>query len=376
MAATQFGINHPMSQSVWAKRLTYEALHAAKAGMFVGKSSDSLIEEKDELTKDAGSEVKMFMRSQLQGEGKIDNETLSGNEEALAYRYDKLVINQLRHGVSIKGRVDLQRVSPKMRDEALSGLRDWWADRLDTCYFNQLAGNTFAETTYGLKYTGLNSVSAPTRQLFANSKTSESGGGSPLAAGDKFTLDLITKARIAMKTGRYPVRPLKVGGMETYILFLHPYQVFDLKSNTATGQWQDIQKAAMNGGLVTKNPIFTGALGMYDGVLLHEADRIPWGLEVAAGAQTVDGRFGSTLGVANIARAVMCGAQAAWFATGRENGSSNRYRWTEESRDHDNELAVASALVFGIKKARFRNPDDSDARDNGVLTISSYSLAA
>jgi hypothetical protein len=42
-------------------------------------------------------------------------------------------------------------------------------------------------------------------------------------------------------------------------MFLHPYQVTDLRSNVSTGQWLDIQKAAMAGADSTKSPIYTGA---------------------------------------------------------------------------------------------------------------------
>jgi N4-gp56 family major capsid protein len=62
-----------------------------------------------------------------------------------------------------------------------------------------------------------------------------------------------------------------IGGEQKYVMFLHHYQVTDMKANVSTNQWFDIQKAALQGGNVTKNPIYTGALGEYNGVILHAA---------------------------------------------------------------------------------------------------------
>jgi hypothetical protein len=44
-----------------------------------------------------------------------------------------------------------QRVPFSVREEAMSGLRDWWAVRLDTWFANQIAGYTVQADT---RYTG------------------------------------------------------------------------------------------------------------------------------------------------------------------------------------------------------------------------------
>ena len=77
------------------------------------------------------------------------------------------------------------------------------------------------------------------------------------------------------KVATNQMRKVMVGNKDYYVMFLHPYQVTDLRTNTNTGQWIDIQKAAMTGGQVSDNPIFTGALGIYNGVILFESVRMP-----------------------------------------------------------------------------------------------------
>ena len=58
------------------------------------------------------------------------------------------------------------------------------------------------------------------------------------------------------------IRPIKVNGEDKYVMFLHPYQVYDIRTSTSTGQWLDIQKAAMTGGQIDNNPIYTGAFSV------------------------------------------------------------------------------------------------------------------
>lgn len=64
----------------------------------------------------------------------------------------------------------------------------------------------------------------------------------------------------------------------------------------------------------------------------------------------------STTQVSSVRRAVLCGAQAAMLAFGREDGPE-RYTWVEELFDYENELGVSAGLIFGLKKTTFNNSD-------------------
>jgi N4-gp56 family major capsid protein len=131
--------------------------------------------------------------------------------------------------------------------------------------------------------------------------------------------------------------------------------VTDLRTNTASGQWLDIQKAAMTGGEVEDNPIFDGSLGVYNGAILHEDVRVTPG---AVGLVSYP----------NVRRAVMAGAQSATMAFGRDNGP-NRYTWVEELFDYENQLGVAAGLIWGLKKTNF------NGFDFGTIVTSSYAAA-
>ncbi len=362
MAATAYGTNNPLAVKLWSKMLSVEALKATWISRFIGDSTSDMIQVKDETGKSAGDSVTYGLRMQLSGNGTLGDGTLEGNEEALATYSDALIINQLRHAVRSQGRMSQQRVPFSVRDEALSGLKDWWADRLDFAGFNQLCGNVGPSgTSYGttnavdIRWTGLQTPIAPD----ANHYTNAQGGANDttLGSGNIFTLTMIDKAIERAKTLTPAIRPVKVGGKDFYVAWLHPYQVTDLRTNTSTGQWLDIQKAAMTGGMVNDNPIFDGSLGVYNGVILHEDYRVTQGYNPSG-----------NVAISSVRRATFCGAQAAMIGFGRDN-AVNKFTWVEELFDYENQLGVSAGLIFGLKKTVYNSSDFA------TIVMSSYAVA-
>lgn len=125
MAVTSYGVNDPLAVKLWSKRLSVEVLKNTWASRFMGPTSASIIQIKDETSKSAGDKVTYGLRMQLAGSGVIGDGTLEGQEEALTTFSDAVLINQLRHAVRSAGRMTQQRVPFNIREEALSGLRDW-----------------------------------------------------------------------------------------------------------------------------------------------------------------------------------------------------------------------------------------------------------
>lgn len=353
MAVTNYGVNDALAVKLWSKKLWVEALKQTWSNRFIGDSTNSLMVMKDETQKSAGDQVTFGLRMQLSGPGVQGDGTLEGNEESLTTYSDALVINQLRHAVRSAGRMSQQRVPFDVRMEALSGLKDWWADRLDYSFFNQLCGNTAQTDT---RYTGNQATIAPDSSHIV--RAGGQANDQSLTSADTFNLQLIDKAVEKAKTLSPALRPVKVDGKEFYVLFLHPYQVTDLRISTSTGQWLDIQKAAMTGGMVKDNPIFDGSLGVYNGVILHEAYRISQGCSSAT----------PTSAVANTRRAVLCGAQSGVVGFGREAGPE-RFTWVEELFDYENQLGVSAGLIFGMKKTTFNSADFA------TITIPTYAAA-
>lgn len=353
MAGTSYGVNDALAVKLWSKALSVEALKKTYIFKFIGSGADSLIQTKSETSKGPGDKVTFGLRMQANGDGVLGDGILEGNEESLTTYSDALFIDQLRHAHRVQGRMSEQRVPFNIRSECKDSLSDWFANRMDTAFANQIAGNTAASD---VRYTGNNAAVAPsaTRIVYPNaSRNSED----TINSSDSFTLTQIDKAVELARTASPMIRPMKVAGEDMYVAFLHDYQVTSLRTNTSTGQWFDIQKASLSGNADSKNPIFTGALGVYNGVVLHRWNRLP----VAPSS--------SAAGAGKVRRAVLCGAQAAQIAFGQDNGPS-KFTWKEKLFDYDNQFGVAAGTIFGLKKTVFNSVDF------GTILMPSYAVAA
>jgi N4-gp56 family major capsid protein len=356
MAETSFGLNHPLAVKLWSKKLFHEALKSTYFGRFMGTGSDNLIQIKSETSKDAGDKITFGLRMQLSGDGTGGDDTLEGNEEALTLYNDAVYIDQLRHAVVSGGKMSEQRVPFSVREEARMGLQDWFSGRFDTAMFNQLAGRSGIADT---RYTGSQAAPAPTKVMVggfgagAHADTTEAS----LSATTTHTLQLRDlDALVAFaKTTSPMIRPIMIGGKPHYLCFIHPNTTFQLRGQANAGQWADIQLAAMQGGIYKDNPIVTGALGVYNGVILHESAYIPNTESVAAG--NTDYR-----------RAIFCGAQAGVIAFG-QGGSANKMKWNEEMFDYGNKLGVSAGTIYGLKKTQFNGSDFS------VITVPHWAPA-
>jgi N4-gp56 family major capsid protein len=91
----------------------------------------------------------------------------------------------------------------------------------------------------------------------------------------------------------------------------------------------------------SSNPIFTGALGVYNQVILKENPRLPAITTASSGT----GR-----------RAILTGAQAAVFAVG-QNNTPEKMSWVEELFDYENQLGVSAGMIWGVKKCVFNSTD-------------------
>src|SRR6185295_13728078 len=355
---TNYGVNHPLAIKKWSNELMSEALKKTYVLQFMSKSKDSLVSIKSDLTTSGGGDrIRQGIRSQLRGDGVQGDSTLEGNEESLETFYQDVVVDQLRHAVRSQGKMSEQRVPFSVRDEARDGLADWWADRIDQWFFNQIAGNTAVSDG---RYYGFNATVLPDADHVSYGNSGVAGTAIETIEANsisnttvcKMNLTFIDTAIEKAKIAKNALRPIKVNGKSHYVMFLHPYQVTSLRTNTATGQWADIQKSVIQGGAGTDNPIFTGALGMYNNVVLHESVRVP-----AARTNT------------SVRRAILCGAQAACIAFGRNYGKDT-FSWVEELFDYKNKLGVAAGCQAGMIKTRF------DGSDYGTVVCPTYAVAA
>ena len=358
MATTSYGVNDNLAVKLWAKKLFAESLKETSFSFLTGSGSDSVVQLRGEMNKSEGDRVRIGLRMQLSGDGVAGDGTLEGSEESLTTYFDDVLIDQLRHAVRSAGKMSEQRVPFSVRNEARLGLQDWWADRLDQWFFNQCGGYTPQTDT---RYTGMQAVSAPGTSSQVWSEDGTTTDQDLDSSGDTMTLAAIDKAVVLAKTRIMPLRPATIKGKKLFAMFLHPYQVRDLRQASSGQTWMDIQRALVEGGFKGEgdSPIYKGGsmVGIYNGVLLLENTRVPQGVNSSTGAA-----------ITTVRRAVMCGAQAAAFAYGQKNGATEM-SWVEELFDYENQLGVSAGMIAGLTKLTF------NGYDHGTIVLSTYAAA-
>lgn len=347
MAKQTFPVGHPLAVKLWSKRMDAEALYKTIASEYIGEGKGSLAQIQTETRKGPGDYVKFGIRMLANGDGTTEGETQEGNEESITRFNDGLYINELGHAhrtADGETSIDVQRVPYNLREECHDSLTDWFADRKDTVFFNQLAGNTAVTDP---KYTGFNATIAPssTRIIRAGALSTDQA-----VAGDStktFRLSDIDKMVNIAETTSPMFRPIKKLGSEVdWVCFIHPDQELSLRGDTATaGNWFDLQGKKLQGGDGGKNGLYTGQLGIYNRTLLVKTKYLPAGIHSSSGAVQTNTR-----------RAVFCGAQAMAVAFGK-SGGPNKYKWVEQMFDYDREFGVRVSSIFGVKKTVYNNVD-------------------
>ena len=331
--------------------------------MGVGESAQTPLQTLPHLERDSGEKISYDLVMQLKMKPIQGDANLRGKEEELKFYTDSLYIDQLRGGVNTGGRMSRKRTIHDMRQIARVRQSEWWARLFDETLFMYLSGargvnSDFIEDTSFTGYAN-NAFVAPDSQhiLYGGDATSKA----TLDSADKLTLGTIDKALSRAEvmgggtTGIPSIQPCEIDGEPHYVLVMHPWQEYDLRTNTSTGQWLDIQKAAA-GAEGKANPIFKGGLGMYNNVVLHKHKSTILFSDYGAASPAV----------VRAARALFLGRQAGVVAFGSP-GTGLRFDWHEEMEDRGNQVVITTSSIFGAKKTAFTI--DSTSRDFGVIAI-------
>lgn len=353
MALTSFGTNAPQTVQIWSKQTMREALKKTFFKKFMGTGKKAILQRITDLEKNRGDTIKYDLLMQAKGAGVTGDNVLKSNEEALVYHQDSVVIDQLRNAHSFR-RMSQQRTIHNMRTDAKDSLSDWFAGKFDDYMFRYLCGDT--SISHGQAGTAPDADHYVVCGDVSNTGTIATDEGN-LSNNDQIDLHDLDYAKEKAKTLTPPILPVMVDGKEYYVAVLHSYSVTDIRTNVNSGQWLDIQKNA--GPRDDKgNAIFSGALGVYNDIVLYESTRI-------------------FTPVSNVRRNLFLGAQAGVIAFGnaydtisqRSVGKDNLFSWYEETDDYGNEKGVGVGSIFGIKKTTF------DSKDYGLIVLTCYSAS-
>jgi len=314
MADQRNQVNIPANlvPKVWAKKVWHEGVKDSYFDKFTAMDGSNVVHQNKDLTNVKGDSVVFGLMMNLSGAGVEGNRaTLTGNEEALNI-YDFTVNTQLVRNAVSRFEADDQKTQYDMLKEIKGALKQWLSDWLDNKLITKLT------TT----------MPNPTETVYASAANTVSS----ITANDKLTTALISRAKRKAMMHAPKVQPIKVDGMDKYIMLISPWAARDLKDDP---KWLAAQQNANVRG--SKNPIFTGALGEYDGVILYEYERVSLSNGGASSA--------------NVCYNLLLGKQAACFAVARPA------KHIEQTDDYGNVAGNGIAFYGAVEKTKFNGKD-------------------
>lgn len=319
MADQRNQVNVPANlvPKVWAKKVWHEGVKDSYFDKFTATDGSNVVHKNKDLENVKGDSVVFGLMMNLTGSGVEGNrQKLAGAEDTLNI-YDFTVNTKLVRNAVSRYEADDQRTQYDMLKEIKIALKQWLSDWLDDRLISRLSYNpSNGEVLYA----------------------SAAGTQSSITANDKLTTTIISRAKRKAMMHAPKVQPIKVDGMDKYIMLVHPWAARDLKDDP---KWLAAQQNANLRG--SKNPIFTGALGEYDGVILYEYERV----------QT--GNIGASS--ANVCQNLLLGKQAACFAVSRPA------KHIEQTDDYGNIAGNGIAFYGAVEKTNF------NGKDYGVINV-------
>ena len=314
---TQVNIPANLVPKVWAKKVWHEGVKDSYFDKFTATDGSNVVHKNKDLENVKGDSVVFGLMMNLTGSGVEGNrQKLAGAEDTLNI-YDFTVNTKLVRNAVSRYEADDQRTQYDMLKEIKIALKQWLSDWLDDRLISRLSYNpSNGEVLYA----------------------SAAGTQSSITANDKLTTTIISRAKRKAMMHAPKVQPIKVDGMDKYIMLVHPWAARDLKDDP---KWLAAQQNANLRG--SKNPIFTGALGEYDGVILYEYERV----------QT--GNIGASS--ANVCQNLLLGKQAACFAVSRPA------KHIEQTDDYGNIAGNGIAFYGAVEKTNF------NGKDYGVINV-------
>lgn len=335
-----------LKEQVWDNDFFTSYVRANRFKRYMGTTTNSVIQLKEDLTKKAGDKIHLALIAELTGAGVTGNTLLEGSEEALSQYEFGITVSTLRNAVAVTDN-EQQYTGITLRDAAKEQLKNWAMKKLRTDVITQLGaiwtsgtGNVaYASATEGNKDAFL--VANADRFLFGDGSvggyTDHSADVLAVTAAMKLTRTIVSKAKARAETASPIIRPVIVGeDSENYVMFVGAGAFRDLKADLETPN-----RDAQNRG--SSNPLFNDGDLEWDGVVIRKIQEIPTLGTVGASSARIEPYY-------------LCGAQALGMAW------AQRTKSTTDTRDYGFVKGVGIHEMRGVEKIIF------NGKQHGVLT--------
>jgi N4-gp56 family major capsid protein len=362
MARTTILPTDPGAVKAYSARVSLDSTKKSYFGSkMTGMEEQKLpIVQKTDLEAGAADEVTLYLIKKLNGRPAQGSEKLEGREMRLSHYTDKLRVDKFRNGVNVGDVMDQKRVHYSIRAQARERLTDYIAeveDELIMMFAAAARGVGDEIQNFPTDWTAWpNSFETPDADHIVYPGTVSSKA--TLTANDKVSTALIDK--LVAKAKKFigiagkgaKMTPVQIEGGSHYVFLMSIEACWDLRRETGETGWFALQKAAA-GAEGRNNPIFKGAMGLYNNVLLHEHENVVRFSDYGAGSNV------------NACRNLFLGAHAVMKAYGFKGNGGVRYQLSESSLDHDEEGVIQYRTILGLKKSRF------NGKDFGMMTVDS-----
>lgn len=358
MTATDFGALTTAQKKVWSGKVwkTFRDESFWMANGFIGTNHNTPIHRVTELTETSrGTECIMQLVNDLESDGVVGDNELSGKEEAMSNDAQSINIDLIAHAVKSKGKMSEQATVIRFREQGKDKLAFWLPDKIDELMFLTAAGRAYTLkpdlSTRGeselpqLKFASDVTAPSTNRVKYAGTATSEG----TLTTADKMSWSMcVTAKTFAHRQG---IRPIRQGGKEYYAMVLSPEQRRDLLLDST---YQTIVSRAAERG--SNNPLFKNAIVVIDGLILYDHRKVintsgtatKWG-----SGNTVEG-----------AQAILMGASGLGFSTigGGE--------WIEaDQTDYGRKPGIGYQQKIGLLKPQFKPSKNAAREDYGLVQV-------
>lgn len=366
MSQTHVGVNDPKAVKKYSGNLALDVARDSFFGsrmMSTGKVGKAPIQRLTDLENEAGDKITFDLSMQLRGAPIEGDDRAEDAAESMEFATDVVMIDQIRCPVSGGGKMTRKRTLHNLRTRGKELIGDWFSRAVDELIFIYGSGARGVNSDFvwraGFGGFAGNPVQAP--DSLHTSYPGTIASKATLTANDTMSrafLDKVkTKSSLLGGGGSHvpSIQPCNVGGQEKFVVVMRPESHYALRNESGTQSWFEITKALAT-AVGKDSPLYTGALGEYNGMILQEHK---------AGIRFTDYGAGANV---NASRALFLGRQAVLIAYGNA-GQGLPFDWTEKLVDLDNELLISGSTMLGVKKSTFRIPTTGQTLDFGCIAM-------
>lgn len=376
---TPIGTSSSVAQKIWRPVLNHQAERSWISHLLIGTDEDSCIQLQDEPSKLHGDTVQVRFSPTIEQPGFGEDDDIEGNEADLRFDFDEFKIGFHAMAHKQRNQMSQQRININIKKAITVKHPVLWKRFRERTFFAQLGGATYLNSAAGIanaavldpdytyvnnwsdnRLTGMNAAvafdSAHIVYAGAANTTAALVGADTTATMSLSLIDSLVEKAETRAALDYPIAPCSLG---YWILVISPEQKKQLRRATSSGDWADLERAKLEGGLPWDDSEFRkGCVGIYNNTLIVVSDFLPRGRDSADTPE------------ANTRVALFLGAKAGVIAYGQGYTDGQHLDWTEQVRNYK-VWGVSTDSVYGFKRLTFPNISGT-TQTYGCLALVTY----